>query len=208
MSKPYDPDHPTVPKRQAYPKLIREGAVLYEASTRTVNGRPKVVFEEWVVRSVQARRGARKEAAALGLALPNPTLYVNLALKIDGLTWVKRSKAKGDFGWKPSIPQDFRKQFCVGEPLPSGLYTTCYAALRYAVPDCRDNIGFLNWMLEGETDPELLAELRQELKATELQLPVFERRLRAMKREALAERARKQKAIKPYSGAGSAEDLQ
>lgn len=132
-----------------------------------------------------------------GLGIRSKPLFVNLAQKVEGVTWVKRSKRQGDFGWKSSVPAEYRKQFQAGHALPSGFYTTKYAALRFAVPDFRQTIAFCQESLEEETDPDLLAEIREDMLLFQEGLLVLERRLKAMQRELRSERARSSTLDKP-----------
>ncbi|MDR8537245.1 hypothetical protein OSC19_26605, partial [Serratia nevei] len=98
-------------KAQAYPpSVIRKGAVLYAALYYiSDDDKAKVEVTEWIVRSIQKRRNSTSDQR-----------YVNLAQKLDGITWGKRSRKNGDFGWLPSIPSWCLKQFREGGELPFG----------------------------------------------------------------------------------------
>lgn len=198
MGGPSSSKNSKVPKPQAYPdRSMREGTVLYCADTVTHRGKTTVVFQEWHVRTIQVKRGSNSRFGVQGLGTRSKTLFVNLAQKVEGVTWGKRSKTQGDFGWKSSVPAEYRKQFQAGHALPSGLYTTKYAALRFAVPDFRQTIAFCQESLEEETDPELLAEIREDMLLFQEGLLVLERRLKAMQRELRSERARSSTLDKP-----------
>lgn len=95
-------------KAQAYPpSVIRKGAVLYAALYYiSDDDKAKVEVTEWIVRSIQKRRNSTSDQR-----------YVNLAQKLDGITWGKRSRKNGDFGWLPSIPSWCLKQFREGGEL-------------------------------------------------------------------------------------------
>lgn len=67
-------------KAQAYPpSVIRKGAVLYAALYYiSDDDKAKVEVTEWIVRSIQKRRNSTSDQR-----------YVNLAQKLDGITWGK-----------------------------------------------------------------------------------------------------------------------
>lgn len=67
-------------KARAYPpSVIRKGAVLYAALYYiSDDDKAKVEVTEWIVRSIQKRRNSTSDQR-----------YVNLAQKLDGITWGK-----------------------------------------------------------------------------------------------------------------------
>jgi hypothetical protein len=71
------------------------GNRLWEAMT--MDG--KTTKQEWLLRTVRLRKSAGREYIVL--------YYV---AKINGVTWVKRSKKHGDFGWATIIPRHSRKR--------------------------------------------------------------------------------------------------
>ena len=118
-------------KAQAYPSsVIRKGAVLYAAVYYiSDDDKAKVEVTEWIVRSIQKRRNSTSAQR-----------YVNLAQKLDGITWGKRSRKNGDFGWLPSIPSWCLQQFREGGELPFGFYTTRLAALKFAKVSLQEEV--------------------------------------------------------------------
>ncbi|EAC1220391.1 hypothetical protein ACT42_24400, partial [Salmonella enterica] len=120
-------------KAQAYPpSVIRKGAVLYAALYYiSDDDKAKVEVTEWIVRSIQKRRNSTSDQR-----------YVNLAQKLDGITWGKRSRKNGDFGWLPSIPSWCLKQFREGGELPFGVYTTRLAALKFAKVSLQEEVQY------------------------------------------------------------------
>lgn len=148
-----------LPKQQQYPaSLIIVGAVLYSVLAYTDDaGKTTTEYQEWIVRSIKAKRGSKSRYGHSFLAQGDAQQRVNLAWKIDGVTWVKRA---GKAGWAPSIAREFTHQFRVGDELPRGLYTTQRAALVYAIRAHQQmNLRYEKWIAE-ETDPEELLMLR------------------------------------------------
>jgi len=121
---------PTLPKNQSFPtSVIKVGAVLYRAISYVDEGKTVTGFEEWVVRTIRARRNSSmwlgRDVKKMGWDIPK---MVNLVEK-SAVTWGKLSSKTGDYGWRKYIPQSSRKQFTVGADLPWGFYTTKLAAI-------------------------------------------------------------------------------
>ncbi len=89
--------------------------------------------------------------------------YVNLAQKIDGVTWGKRSRKNGDFGWLPSIPSWCLKQFREGGELPFGIYTTRLAALKFAKASLQEEVQYCENELKKLQAEEETQQLQEEL---------------------------------------------
>lgn len=68
-----------------------------------------VYWSEWVLRSVSRRK------KYLGITWSSPVLVEYWVSKIDGLTWGKRSKKHGDFGWLKNIPASCRWSSFAGD---------------------------------------------------------------------------------------------
>ncbi|WDX79850.1 hypothetical protein PQP94_24080 (plasmid) [Salmonella enterica subsp. enterica serovar Typhimurium] len=141
-------------KAQAYPpSVIRKGAVLYAALYYIFDDdKAKVEVTEWIVRSIQKRRNSTSDQR-----------YVNLAQKLDGITWGKRSRKNGDFGWLPSIPSWCLKQFREGGELPFGVYTTRLAALKFAKVSLQEEVQYCEAELKKAQTEEDTQELQEEL---------------------------------------------
>lgn len=160
-------------KRQKYPaSVIKVGAVLYTASGVVWDGKASIDVNEWVVRSIQCKRGSKSKFGFKNLYPEDSAQYVNVTQRVDGITWGKLSKATGDYGWKKSIPAEYREQFKVGSDLPNGFYTTKLQALKYALVN---ELGHIKWHETELQNPESsydkqeleleLAEAKQVVKA-------------------------------------------
>lgn len=63
----------------------------------------RIEYDEWVLRSIQRRK------RYAGMRWIEPPLVFYWVNKIKGVTWVKRSKSHGDWGFAKSIPPEFRR---------------------------------------------------------------------------------------------------
>lgn len=172
-----------LPKQQPYPaSKIKVGAVLFSAEAYTDDqGRTSTTVSEWVIRSIQAKRGSKTK---LGVAVPGaeaPPVFVNLTKKVDFLTWGKRSSKSGDYGWLSSIPAECQAQFAVGGDLPRRIYTTKRAAVLFAIADTEERIQWYQGTIGKETDPAELSELKADLAECEAELAALKRRLKSQK---------------------------
>jgi|TARA_B110000211_G_scaffold233398_1_gene299521 hypothetical protein len=152
-------------KRQKYPAtIVKVGAVLYRAHGYEYDGRIKVDVDEWIVRSIQRKRGAKSRfGMTLPRSLQEDAVYVNVTERIQGITWGKRSSKHGDIGWLKSISQEFRDQFKVGEDLPPGLYTTKLAALKYALATELESVKWYENKLKEKLPGDERQECEEEL---------------------------------------------
>ena len=141
-------------KAQAYPSsVIRKGAVLYAAVYYiSDDDKAKVEVTEWIVRSIQKRRNSTSAQR-----------YVNLAQKLDGITWGKRSRKNGDFGWLPSIPSWCLQQFREGGELPFGFYPTRLAALKFEKVSLQEEVQYCEEELKKPQTEEDTLQLPGEL---------------------------------------------
>ncbi len=73
------------------------------------------------------------------------------------ITWGKRSKKHGDFGWLDPIPTWLRTRFKIENGVPSGFGKSKSAAIRSALADRRKRRD--GW----KDDPEYLAEIDQDI---------------------------------------------
>lgn len=162
-------------KRQKYPaSVIKVGAILYTTTGFVWEGKVCIGVNEWVVRSIQCKRGSKSKFGFKNLYPEDPAQYVNVTQRLDGITWGKLSTKTGDYGWKKSIPAEYREQFKVGADLPNGFYTTKLQAFKYALDDELDHIKWYESELEktessfDKQELELeLAEVKQVAKALE-----------------------------------------
>jgi len=168
-----------LPKTQAYPaSKIKVGAVLFSVDATTdENGKTSTEVREWIVRSIQAKRGTKSRFGCPAPYADTARQYVNLVAKIDYLTWGKRSSKNGNYGWLKSISPLFRKQFEVGENLPVGIYTTVRASVLFEIKSFEESIAWYRSAIEGESDATSLEELKAELKEREAELVALNRRL-------------------------------
>lgn len=154
--------------QQAYPRTkIRVGAVLFKADvTEWDDGSTSISIEEWVVRSIQRKRGTqtamgkRRIGREYGDTAPR---YVNVTAKVKDITWVRQSRKVNDFGWSKSIPSYYREQFEVGRRLPRGIFTTQLAALKWALKDYENRLARCIKYRDEETDETELAEWAEEI---------------------------------------------
>jgi hypothetical protein len=159
----------TTPKPQQYPaSLMKVGAVLYRVSANTDDsGKVTTEYQEWVVRSIKARRGSKSRMGYADFGRGSTEQQVNLTQKLNDLTWVKRA---GKQGWATSIPDFMREQFEVGQELPCGMYTTQRAALVYAIRRHQDTLKKYDQWISEATGPEDAAEWRADKVAHEAEL--------------------------------------
>jgi hypothetical protein len=166
-------------KRQKYPASnMKVGAVLYKANGYQAEGRIRVDVDEWVVRSIQRKRGAKSRfGMTLPRSLQDDVVYVNVTERIKGITWGKRSSKHGDVGWLKSIPQDCRDQFKVGAELPLGLYTTRLAALKYCLDSEQSTLSWLEERLKEGVPEDEKDEYEQEVAETKRVITAIKARI-------------------------------
>ncbi|WP_338854207.1 hypothetical protein WE348_23215 (plasmid) [Alteromonas macleodii] len=167
-------------KQQKYPvSLIKVGVVLYKFEAFTYDdGSSAVELQEWHVRSIQRKRGTQTSyGVKKPLAEYYQDKYVNITQKIKGVTWGKRSRKNGDYGFLKSIPEYFRKQFRVGNDLPSGIFTTQLSALKYAIKDKEESINRCLHFLKEESDPIEISEWEIDIAENEKELKLLKSRL-------------------------------
>jgi hypothetical protein len=170
------------PKKQSYPRTkIFVGAVLYSAFAFEYQGAIESGFDEWVVRTIQARRGSKSiQGMSLqfkGIEMPKA---VNVVRKDNNLTWGKLSSKTGDFGWKKYIPREARRQFTVGADLPFGIYTTKRAALTYELASQLDSKDWCENELKITECEVEQAELTEDIALHDRQIKVLKRRMKAL----------------------------
>ena len=115
----------SVPKSQSYPaSIIRVGAILYEAVAYTKDDGSVVSgVDEWVVRSVRARRNSLSRDGVKFPSFAAPPKMVNLYQRNE-FTWIKALGKSSSYDWAPSIWSGYKRQFAEGSNLPGGIYTT------------------------------------------------------------------------------------
>jgi hypothetical protein len=169
-----------MPKRQPYPaSKITIGACLYRAYSYCDEGKAVTGFEEWIVYTIRARRGDKTRSGFDVSGGINKPKAVNLIQK-NASTWGKKTKKTGDYGWLPPFHPGYRRQFRVGEDLPSGVYTTKRAALAYELADQIDSVAWYEKEIQQETDQLALAELVVEATETASQVAALKRRMSAL----------------------------
>ena len=94
-------------------------------------------LEEWRVRTI--RRAPRRLYWE-----PEGPIIVYFIQKINGITWVKRSKKNFDYGWDVNIDPIYRDSQTLDEYIENGsrygLKTTKLQAYNYAIGDCEKTI--------------------------------------------------------------------
>lgn len=168
-----------LPKAQEYPaSKIKVGAVLYIASSDTDEDRKTTTeIQEWVVRSIRAKRGSKSR---YGIAHPGATdvaKYVNVTQKLEHVSWGKCSRKNGDYGWLKSIPTWATRQFRVGAALPLGMYTTPRAALIFAINRLEESILRNKQRMAEESVPSEIEEWQRYIEDTEAEVAALKRRL-------------------------------
>ncbi len=95
-------------------------------------------LEEWRVRTI--RRAPRKIIDWE----PERPLTVYFVQKINGITWVKRSKKNFDYGWDVNIDPLYRESQtldeCIENGPPRGMRTTKLQAYNHAIRNCEKTI--------------------------------------------------------------------
>lgn len=171
-------------KPQKYPhSKIKKGIILYCYDAFSYDdGTSTVELQEWHVRSIM-----RKPRTQTRFGRPNPyaefhqTIYIYVTRKVKDITWGKKSRKNGDFGWLGSISEYYRKSFRVGSDLPTGLYTTKLSALKYAVHEKLESIKRLKKYAKEETDLEEIKEWNECIESDEKELKLLKSRLTRLK---------------------------
>lgn len=175
--------------QQKYPaSVIKQGAELYSVDAYSYDdGSSEVCINTWVIRSIKRKRGTqtamgkRRLGSEYGDSAPT---YVNITQKIKDVTWTRQSRKVNDFGWSKNIPEQYRKQFKVGDFLPQGIYTTVNAAIRYAIKEKKLSINSsIEWRNE-KTDPEEIAEWDADIEFERKELRLLKTRQTKLKNAA------------------------
>ena len=168
-----------IPKPQVSPaSKIAVGAVLYSCTAWTDDaGKTSTEVNEWIVRSIQAKRGTKTRMGFAATFSYDQKQYVNITQKLDHVTWGKRSTKNGDLGWLKTIPSYCRKQFAVGACLPGGIYTTIRAAVLYEIGSTEGLIASCKATGQDERDDDDNKELAE----YEAQYVALKRRLEKLK---------------------------
>jgi len=166
-------------KQQKYPssKIKPESILFYVDAFSYDDGSSTVEVQEWAVRSIRRKRGSQTRYGFKQFAAEiNNEKYVNLIRKIKNTTWGKRSTRNGDFGWLPSIPDYYRKQFKEGDCLPRGVYTTKRAAFKFALFKWKEKINRCQEWIKEEDCPNEIAEWEEDLNDYEKELKLLKSR--------------------------------
>ncbi|MEH6473828.1 MAG: hypothetical protein V7752_21615 [Halopseudomonas sp.] len=157
---------------------IKTGTTFYSATGWVDdNGKVRVNVDEWLVRSIRAKRGSKSKMGFKVLGTGDDMKFVNLAQK-NSSTWIRRSSKIGDYGWDSSIPDYYRKQFQHGaDNLPYGIHTTPLKALIYARASTDRCIASSKKWLAGELTEQERKEIEQELSGEERTLKAIKTRI-------------------------------
>lgn len=103
-------------------------------------------------------------------------------VKIQGVTWVKRSKKHRDWGWAKNIDKTFKKTFFVGEdgriePSSQSIHTTKRAALFAERKYLKKSIAHIRASIEDPKEQKWLDEWKADLVKEEAQLKMVEYRI-------------------------------
>lgn len=152
--------------------------MLYSATASTdKDGKTSSQINEWVVRSIKARRGSKSKFGVPTRFAAEAKQFVNITEKIDSLTWGKVSPKHGDVGWLKSIPEFCRKQFEVSSSLPPGIYTTIRAAVEYGIGSTEEVITWYEAEMRKQTEEFNLKELAREISELKAESKALIRRL-------------------------------
>lgn len=166
-------------KPQKYPaSKMKVGLVLYrvKAFTDEEDGNTSIDVEQWIVRSIKKKRGSQtRYGFALSTSSYNQQRFVYLTQKLKDVTWGKRSRRHGDFGWLKSIPARCRKSFPEGDDLPTGFYTTQFSAFKSAIAQKQAEIKrYKQWEGEKDCEPgywdDCIAEAEKEVRLLKARL--------------------------------------
>lgn len=115
---------------------------------------------EWRVRTI--RRAPRK---FLWNGQPLNPLTVYFIQKINGVTWVKKSSKKFDYGWDVNIDEFYRESQTLDDHIengpPNGLKTTKLQAYNFAIKSCEKSIK--RWEKDDPDDVEFIRQLKKTL---------------------------------------------
>lgn len=115
-------------------------------------------LEEWRVSTI--RRSPRRFLWNLDEQPLNP-ITVYFIHKINGITWVKKSRKNFDYGWDSNIDDLYRVSLtldeCTKNGPPYGLRTTKLQAYYSAIRDCEHSIR----QEEKDADPENVEYIEQ-----------------------------------------------
>lgn len=116
---------------------------------------------EWHIRTI--RRAPRK---FLWNEQPLNPLTVYFVQKINGITWVKKSRKNFDYGWDVNIDEFYRESRnldeCIEKGPPGGLRSTKLQAYNYAIKDCEETIKEEEKMNDPD-DVEFIRQLKKTL---------------------------------------------
>ncbi len=171
-------------KGQKYPaSIIKVGAILHEYDAYTYDdGSSTVEVKEWHVRSIMRKRGTQtKYGYKQHLSEFNQEKYVHITEKCKA-TWGKLSTKQFHRGFFKSIPKHLTKSFMVGGDLPSGIFTTKLAALKYAIKNKEQSIVRCLSYQKEETDPEEAAEWQEDIDSSKKELKLLNTRLTKLKK--------------------------
>ncbi len=120
-------------------------------------------MEEWLVSTI--RRAPRKRYLFYPLDEPLNPITVYFIQKINGITWGKRSRTTGDYGWEETIEPMFRASRtldeCKENGPPKGLKTTKLQAYNHAIRSCEKEIK--QYERDEPEDVEYLGQLKRTL---------------------------------------------
>jgi hypothetical protein len=103
------------------------------------NKRVETGIETWYVRSI------RRRPRLFSWSTEKRSQYVNMTRYECDITWVRLSKKVGHYGWSNYIPKSHKDSFRVGEPIPSGFFTTELAAMKDELADCKKALIYWTW---------------------------------------------------------------
>ncbi len=152
------------------PKSFKLGSEFYSFSACSYDdGSSSVIAHHWHVRSIQNKPTQLNRAGTSLLSFARRAVFVGMASKKKGLTWVNGK-------WTKYIPKDYACRFELGQFLPEGIYTTELQAIKFAVKQWETDVKWYQGEIAKLDDPKEIAEYELELNDTVKELKLLKAR--------------------------------
>lgn len=152
------------------PKSLKVGSKLYSFSACSYDDdTSSVIAHEWHVRSIQNRSTWINIGGTQILNHARKAMFVFMASKKKGLTWVNGN-------WAKYIPKDYSKKFELIDFLPEGVYTTELQAIKFAVQKWEANISWYENLISSLVSAKEIREYEEELSFTKKELKLLKSR--------------------------------
>lgn len=152
------------------PKSIKVGSVFFSFSACSYDDNTSsVIPHEWHVRSIQNRNTWINVGGTQILNSARKTLFVGMASKVKGKTWVNGK-------WAKYIPKEYRNSFELRNFLPEGVYTTELQAIKFALKQWTSNIEWYKEEMLTITNKKELADYEADLRDLQKELKLLKSR--------------------------------